>query len=261
MRVVALLIAWLSFASNAWGFHEIESFSRSENGGGHGAFFTGSSRFKGYDCRICHTNTAGAISIALDVNHPELLQGQYEANTGYAITVKLVGEHRGLDSAFNPNTFMLEFVSDEGESVGDYLPGPAPIELVDERRIIAAEGFGEGETEWRFTWFSPRESAGPLTLHIAMLDGDGAGEPELRWIDPLNDDVATLTLRLCPVSESCPARASDIETKSKVHCNLAGTNSSAASALLWLLIACLALGPQQARRRAAQLLSKVRDGA
>lgn len=248
MKIVVFLIAWLSFASSAWAFHEIESYSRSEQGGGAGAFFTGSPRFKGYNCRVCHTNTAGQISIALEVNRPELLQGQYELNIGYAITVKLVGEHRGLDSAFNPNTFMLEFVDDQGVSIGDYLPGPAPADLVDDRRIVAAEGFGEGETEWSFTWFSPRESAGPVTLYLAMLDGDGAGETDLRWIDPLNDDVATLELRLCPTGEPCPAPGGDVEIESKVHCNLAGSNLSAASALLWLFMAVLVLRPRRAGR-------------
>jgi hypothetical protein len=240
--IVTMLVSCFAIPGSAQAFHEIESFSRSGQGGGEGNFFTGSPRFKGYDCAICHTNTEGRISIALEVNRPELLQGQYKANTGYSIIVKLVGEHRGLESAFNPNTFMLEIITDQGESVGDFLPGPAPTELIDEGRIIAAEGFGEGETEWSFTWFSPRDPVGPLTLHIAMLDGDGAGEPELRFIDPLNDDVATMTLRLCPEGEACPAQAGDAEIESKVHCNLAGTNSSATSALLWLVIALVFLG-------------------
>ena len=236
MRILVFLLALLAFQSSALAFHEIESFSRSEKGGGNDAYFTGSPRFKGYDCRICHTKTDDKISIALEVNRPEFGQGIYEANTGYAITVKLVGEHRGLESAFNPNTFMLEIVNDQGESVGDFLPGSAPVELVDERRVLAAEGFGEGETEWSFTWFTPRDPAGPLTLYIGMLDGDGANEPTLRFIDPLNDDVATLVLRLCPVGEPCPAPQGDPEIESAVHCGAAGTSSVPGSAALWLCI-------------------------
>jgi hypothetical protein len=240
MRVLVFLLTLLSFTASASAFHEIESFSRIEDGGGAGNFFTGSPRFKGYNCRICHTQSEGKISIGMEVNRPELQQGQYETNTGYVITLRLVGEHRGLGSAFNPNTFMLEFVNDQGESMGEYLPGPAPVELVDEGRVLAAEGFGEGEDEWSFTWFSPREASGPITLHLAMLDGNGADETELRFIDPLEDDVATMTLRLCPVGESCPKPASPAEIESAVHCSVMGTSASS-GVLLWLLIGLLLL--------------------
>ena len=82
--------------------------------------------------------------------------------------------------------------------------------LTDERyrenRVAVAEGFGEGETEWAFAWFAPSEPVA-ATLHIAMLDGDGASDPEVRFIDPLSDDVATMTVRLCPVGQDCPPPA------------------------------------------------------
>ncbi len=226
MKLPIVIFVLLCLGGSAQAFHEIESFARKDKGGGNEAFFTGSPRFKGYDCRICHTKTDDKISIGLEVNRPELAQGIYETNTGYIFTVKLIGEHRGLDSAFNPNTFMFEIVDQGGTPVGDYLPGPAPVELVDERRVIAAEGFGEGENEWSFTWFSPQEAVGPLHLYLAMVDGDGAGEPELRWIDPLNDDVATLDLRLCPAGQPCPKGPSDPEIESAVHCGVTGQDSS-----------------------------------
>ena len=232
----SFVLILLALSGEARAFHEIESFDRIEKGGGGGAFFTGSPRFKGYDCRICHTKTEDKISISLEVNRPEFSQGIYEPNTGYDITVKLIGEHRGLESAFNPNTFMLEIVNDQGESMGDYLPGSAAVELVDDRRVIAAEGFGEGENEWSFTWFTPREPAGPLTLYMGMLDGDGAGETEIRFIDPLNDDVATLELRLCPLGQPCPQAAGDPEIESAVHCGITGSSSLHGSAILWLTI-------------------------
>ena len=251
-RALVLVLVWLGLSSNAWAFHEIESFSRTEMGGGNGSFFTGSPRFKGYDCGICHTNTPGKISIKLEVNRPDLLQGQYEANTGYAMTLSLVGEHRGLESAFNPNTFMLEIVDDEGQALGDYLIGPAPTELIDEGRIVAAEGFGEGENQWSLTWFSPREITGPATLYIAMVDGDGAGEEELRWIDPLNDDVATMSLRLCPVGETCSPPASRDETESAAGCSVGGKNSS--TSLFLILLLAMALLRKHPVRALATLL-------
>ena len=144
---------------------------------------------------------------------------------------------------------MLEIVDDEGESVGDFLSGPAPVELVDERRVVAAEGFGEGETEWAFSWFSPRESAGGLTLYIAMLDGDGAGLSDVRFIDPLNDDVATMTLRLCPTGEECPEPQAPEAPTSQVGCSVGGTTAGAPWGAVLLLLLGLGLVPRRRRHR------------
>jgi hypothetical protein len=245
MRLVAFFIALVAWLDVSWAFHEIESYDRAIQGGGHNQFFTGSPRFKGYDCRICHTGSEGRIKAEIAVNRAELLEGVYEANTGYTFIVTLVGEHRGLDSAFNPNTFTFEIVNDMGESVGDYILGEGPLALANERRVVAAEGIGEGETQWSFTWFSPREGLGPLTFYLAMVDGDGAGEKELRWIDPLNDDVAIVRQRLCPKGQTCQEPETPDPPVSPVHCS---SGSSGSAATLLLLGAFLLLGLGQARR-------------
>jgi MYXO-CTERM domain-containing protein len=235
---IVAIVLLLACGGQALAFHELESFTREDTSGGNGSFYTGSPRFKGYDCGICHTGAEERIRIGLEVNRGEIAEGHYEPNTGYVFKLRLDGEHRGLESAFNPNTFTLEFLDDAGESAGSYILSndPNPIELVDDGRVLSTEGFGNGEDAWSFTWFSPREAPGAITLYIAMLDGDGAGEPELRWIDPLNDDVATLQLRLCPAGESCPDVASQPEPNSPVHCSTGGGAPSWAALLIALLV-------------------------
>lgn len=240
LLIVALLLVW--GAQPALAFHESESFS--EAGHGDGSFFTGSPRFKGYDCGICHTEAAGEISIDLKVNRPEFLEGRFSPNTGYSITVKLVGEHRGLESAFNPNTFFLELITDDGEAAGSFIPSGFPVITLDDSRLIGSEGTGEGETEWSFSWFSPRDPVGPVTLYLAMLDGDGADQVDTRWIDPLNDDVATMVLRLCPVDMDCEATDAPEQFASTAHCSM----SSSKTPVSWLLIFAFAVLWRRTRR-------------
>lgn len=239
MRWIVFLMAF-GVASPAFAFHEVESFSRTANsGGGSGMYFTGSPRFKGYDCAICHVDAARRISIEVDSS---LMTGVYTPGLIYPITVRLVGEHRGLTSAFNPNTFAADFTGAAGLPVGHVASGGQQVLLESERSVAVAEGFGEGETEWSFSWWAPTEAI-PATLHIAMLDGDGASDPIRRFIDPLNDDVATFALELCPVDTVCetnePAQPADVAPMS---CSMLGGSSQLHWASLLLLLLIVAIG-------------------
>ncbi len=233
---VALLIA---SASPAWAFHEVRSFTRTANtGGGAGYYYTGSPRFKGYDCTVCHNDGAGQIRIALSSTPPGIESGQYEPGTRYTIDITLAGEHRGLGSAFNPNTFALEILDDDGATQVGALSVPlgTVMEMTDGDRIAIAEGFGNGETEWRLFWEAPAAGA-PATLYIAMLDGDGASDPDTRTIDAINDDVVAGALRLCPVGSACPAPDEPTEERAKVQCAAADGGGQ----LAWLVLVSFAL--------------------
>ena len=229
MRLVVIASITL-LASPALAFHEVDSFDRSANtGGGASSYYTGSPRFKGYECNICHVDAEERISIELGGN---LVSGSYEAGLIYRIDVRLLGEHRGLESAFNPNTFTADITDFDGNPVGQLSTGVGSIvEIVDEGRVAVAEGFGNGETEWTFSWFAP-DTAVPARLHIAMLDGDGANDPVRRFIDPLNDDVATATLDLCPAGMQCEAPPEPEEETSPAGCSAGGPASSGSVALM-----------------------------
>lgn len=228
-----IALAILAAPSSALAFHEVSSFSRTANtGGGNAQFFTGSKRFKGYDCSVCHVGAEQRISIGLD---SALTAGVYTPGLIYPVTVRLVGEHRGLTSAFNPNTFTADFTDAEGNPVGLVASGGQQVLLESERSVAVAEGFGEGETEWTFSWYSPAEGV-PMTVHIAMLDGDGADDPDRRFIDPLNDDVATLSFTVCPVDEVCEAPGPPVEEVAPMGCSSSGGHGSGLVVALLLLV-------------------------
>lgn len=219
-----IIVGLLLHSSVAMAFHEIDAFDRSANtGGGAGYYFTGSPRFKGYDCTICHRNSAKRISIQLGT---ELSSGVYRPGFVYPIDVRLIGEHRGLMSAFNPNTFAAEVLGAGNEAVGTLTTTAGNIvSVVDNGRVAVAEGFGTGETEWRFTWSAPVDPV-PATLYLAMLDGDGASDPINRFIDPLDDDVAVVSLTLCPEGQTCTPPDEPEQDKSPAGCTASGQPAS-----------------------------------
>ncbi len=238
-RLLAFAAVLLS-ASPALAFHEVRSFERTANtGGGNGYYYSGSPRSKGYDCNICHTDAEGRIAIELT---SELSDGTYEPGTAYTIDVAMLGEHKGLDSAFNPNTFTAEFIGADGQPVGRVSAIPRSIVHIElDGSVAVAEGQGNGELEWTFFWAAP-DTAEPVTLFMAMLDGDGANDPVVRFIDPLNDDVATLVLPLCPSGQTCEPTPAPDEERSAVDCSTGGSAPS------WLvLLAAVAIGVRRRR--------------
>tara|TARA_R110002096_G_scaffold434832_1_gene658031 strand:+ start:5399 stop:6139 length:741 start_codon:yes stop_codon:yes gene_type:complete len=231
-----IALAILAAPSSALAFHQVSSFSRTANsGGGNAQYFTGSKRFKGYDCSACHVGAEGRISVAFD---SALSAGVYTPGLIYPITVRMIGEHRGLESAFNPNTFTVDFTDSEGNPVGLVSGGAPQIVLAAERTVAVAEGLGEGETSWDFSWWAP-DVAVPMTIHIAMLDGDGADDAIRRFIDPLNDDIATFSLDVCPEDEGCETDGTangDAEEVAPMGCSSSGRGPvSGALALLLIL--------------------------
>ncbi len=242
MMRLAILLAVLSWATPAEAFHQVMSFPQSANtGGGAGYYYTGSARNKGYDCSICHVGAERRISVALGT---ELASGTYKPGLIYPINVTLIGEHRGLESMFNPNTFTAEILDADGVPLGTFgAPAGGTVAVVGDGTIAVAEGFGTGETEWRFTWFAPVDGA-PATLHLAMLDGDGAGATDRRFIDPLNDDVVVIALPLCPEGQECKPPPPVEEPTSPAGCSASGP-----PAAWWLAAPLLLLWGAGRRRR------------
>lgn len=220
--------------SLALAFHEADSFARSANtGGGNDRYYSGSPRSKAYECSICHVGAEGRIAIELV---SPLRSGVYTPGLIYPIELRLIGEHRGLDSAFNPNTFTAELTDELGRPVGRWAAGSdSVVELRDQGTVAIAEGFGNGESSWSFSWWAPEEG-GAATLYVAMLDGDGASDKVTRFIDPLHDDVATLRLPLCPVDEKCSESPATEGPGSPAGCSSTGGADPGAGMVLLLLV-------------------------
>ncbi len=244
MRFVLTVMMVLFLTGNAEAFHQVMTFSESANsGGGAGNFFSGSPRSKGYQCHVCHVAAEQKISIGFSSG---LSSGTYRAGLVYTIKLTLEGEHRGLESAFNANTFTAEMTDAEGTPVGRFTA--SGIGLEKDFTVAIGEGFGTGENEWEFSWLAP-EIAVPATLYIAMVDGDGVSDPETRLIDPLNDDVATMALLLCPDGEVCTPPDEPEEERSPAGCATGGSNNGMAM-LGFLLLVFVAIRPRNEERSA-----------
>ncbi len=249
MRAAKILItitcaigAMLATTGPASAFHLEPSFRQSANtGGGGGIYYTGAKRSNGFDCGICHLNAEKRISIELST---ALSSGVYTPGLIYPIKVKLVGEHRGLDAVFNANTFTSEIVDDAGEPVGFFAGDGALISLQGEESFAVARGAGEGRTEWEFSWWAPAEPI-PATLYLAMLDGDGCSDSEEGCVEPLNDDFATLQLKLCPEGQTCE----DAESPGNESAPMACAAATGASPLSGLALLLVLLYGRRARRR------------
>ena len=244
MRLALAISVLAALAGDASAYHEVRSFPVSANfGGGGGYYYTGSPRFKGYACDLCHTGGEGRIAVEVRSDPAELLSaGVYTPGQTYRIDVALAGEHRGLGSAFNPNTFTAEVIDGQRAAAGAFGAGDDPVvELTDGGRVAIAEGFGNGETAWHFFWSAP-DGDGPLGFYLALLDGDGASDPEVRFIDPFNDDVATFSKILCRRGATCAEPEPEPEPESPAS----GCQSAPGGAGLWLVLVLLA-----ARRRRA----------
>ena len=240
--VLALALFWLLA-----GFHQPASFEAAAgDGGGNRVYFDGSPRQKGYDCTLCHTGAARAITAQIQL--APAAAGAYQPGTTYTITVTLAGEHAGFGTANNQNGFVAELVDDAGKPAGTLgSPDVSLVQTIDDGAVVSGEG--KDATSWQLAWTAPAAGTGAVTLHVAMVDGNGAASTSVPQNDPGGDDVAVARLRLCETSAGCPAPAAPAITESKAAGCSAGGGAS--PLLVLVLIALLAL---RLRRRAVVLV-------
>ena len=243
--VIASAAVVAGLVGPAHAYHEISSFEVTANrGGAAGMYATGSARFKGYTCDLCHTGGEGRVSVSVTSEPTELIgSGIYTPGQTYTIQVELLGEHRGLESAFNPNTFTADVLDAAGVPVGALgLTADPIVRLASDQTIAIAEGLGNGETGWTFAWSAPNDS-GRLAFHLALLDGDGASDPITRFIDPFNDDVAIFEATLCPAAAACPEPEPEPEPESPA----AGCAVSAGDLPIWPIFLLLTVAVTRRR--------------
>ncbi|MEO8549129.1 MAG: choice-of-anchor V domain-containing protein [Kofleriaceae bacterium] len=239
MRIVLVLLLA--------GFHTPASFDApAGQGGGNRMYFDGSPRQRGYDCTICHTDPPRTIRATV-TGGPS---GAYAPGQTYTLAVALEGAHAGFGTANDQNGFVAELVDDRGATAGA-LAASDGVELVDDGRVVAGEG--ERATTWTFAWTAPVAGLGAITLHLGMVDGNGAATAATPTTDPGGDDVATLAQRWCEGTTGCAAPAPLAPHDSRaIGC--AATSGSAAGAVLVVLASCLV------RRRRRVVLALVLAG-
>jgi uncharacterized protein (TIGR03382 family) len=228
------------------GFHQPATFEASaSDGGGQRVYFDGSPRQKSYDCTLCHDTPARTIAAKIDF--APAADGAYTPGTTYMLTVTLAGEHLGMATANNQNGFLAELVDDMRVPAGKLAtPDVDVVKIIDDGAVAAGEG--KDMTMWKLSWTAPAAGAGPVTLHLGMIDGNGAASASAPQNDPGGDDVAVAHVRLCEGAPGCGEPSKPELTDSKA----AGCNAAHdASPLVLVLVLVLVL----ARRRRAVLLA------
>jgi hypothetical protein len=204
-----LTLVWTGVVSrDARAFHPADTFLRTANrGGGSKILYTGSARFRGYDCTMCHNGSSGALSVVVESDPPGLFDGVYKPLEEYTITVEMVGATQPPEGEMTDNLFVAEMVDDAGETVGRF----EEIELSSLQRVngdVNVEGavFGANDrTRWTFLYAAPAPKAGRISFHLSAVAGDGgASREEPRPpTDPFGDEVFVMSQRACEEFVSC----------------------------------------------------------
>jgi hypothetical protein len=258
----------LGQAGPAHAFHPLATFGKSalEKGGGAGLYYTGSPRWLGYDCSICHVGAAGEMRVALA---SELFSAQsYRPDEPYVITAQMViaaGGGHGTSSAagMGETSFLAEMNDDLGQPRGSFGEVPCPGDNGCPEHLQpfgGAPGVIAGvstQTLWSFVYRTPEAGTGRITFHLGAVAGDDAATwsaPGLRPpTDPLGDDVFVTKVRICEVGTSCdlgfPDPVDDDSFESPAACALtAGAPHGTRHAAGFVLVLALAL----LRRRRAR---------
>jgi hypothetical protein len=197
--LLAVMFALVALApARAWAFHVGSTFAAAPGAGGAGRiYYLGTALERGWDCTMCHSDAPGLIEAHLDVDPPELFASfQYTPERRYRFAVRLVGEHRGLNAGrSNLNGLALAFVDDAGIYQGE-LGGFDATEFFDGSGVLVSAGTRIAAADWTFEWTAPASGIGRVTLHLGLVDGNGAGSTgDLTRTDPFGDDVFMVAVR------------------------------------------------------------------
>lgn len=220
VAVFAAFSAALLLPSAARAFHAADTFSvPAPQGGGGFIYYTGSPRFRRWDCSACHIDAPGQMYFTIVSEPAALLTEQtYDPEQIYDITVSMVGETKGLDSNANYNTFALEIIDQQLEPVRGFFGFDENLMRTSPAGdIIFARGQKNIEvTSWTFRWSAPAAGLGYVDMHLAGVDGNGADSVQLEQGDPLGDDVFVGALRFA--ERGSPAPPIEVPTPTAAGC-------------------------------------------
>jgi hypothetical protein len=163
-------------------------------GGTASQYFTGSPRYKLYDCRVCHVNAPGLIRVDLWTEPVDIFQVGYSPNAKYTVYLELEKElHAPPRKLFSTNNFCLEVLDSSGRNAGSFDLGFPwnkltqlidPIVLSPDGTTVEA-GFFNFDLQFHWFWTAPGPGSGSVTFYCGFVDGNGD-------LKAFGDDVAVL---------------------------------------------------------------------
>ena len=219
MRHTLVVLALVLAASPALAFPtggQFDGDPLTSDGSG-GIAFTGSPRFQGHTCAVCHSDPPGTIGIKLEADHPELFSTGWVPKQQYHLRVVLENQHAAVQFAaagdncgfavtpFTPcdqNGFALEMDDALGGAEGKFTPvvngacatgtPPTDVDVVvlKDGSAVVHNGAHHGQTKWDLCWTAPGAGTGVITAYLAAVDGNGGTGTEAFYADTINDDVA-----------------------------------------------------------------------
>ncbi len=211
--VASLVLAGGVGASRAQAFHVASTFVAPPGaGGGGGLFYVGSPRERGWTCETCHVDAPHRLRLTLDVAPgtilgdptappaPSLLETPaYVPGASYHFDVAMAEPQAELGRAAtrsNYNAIVASFLDASDLTAGRISGIAADRFTVTDQAILASSSTQVGVTSWSFDWIAPPAGTGPVTLYLAVVDGNGAGSDATRTLtDPFGDDVVVTRLR------------------------------------------------------------------
>ncbi len=200
--------------SVVWAYHAGDTFEKPPGAGGAGSvYYAGVELEHGWDCTLCHENPPRTVDLGVTIDPPLAPGGSYAPGQVYSFEVQLLNEHAGLNSAlYNFNSIVVEVVDRQGFQSGKF-DGFSSTDFVQPYNATLLYGRppSPNVTSWSFRWTAPDAGAGPVSIHLAALDGDGASTStdSTATTDPYGDDFVTKVYRLTEggaLAQRTPAR-------------------------------------------------------
>jgi len=152
-------------------------------GGTAGQYFTGSPRYKLYDCRVCHVRAGRQIRVRLWTEPVDIFQSGYRAGETYTVHLELEKElRRPAKKFFSTNNFCVEVLDRSGRNAGTFdlgYPWNVLTQLFDPTILspdgtTVLSGFFDTELHWSWFWRAPEKAGtGGLVFYGGFVDGNG----------------------------------------------------------------------------------------
>jgi hypothetical protein len=166
----------------------------SNTGEGGDRYFTGSPRYKNYNCRICHVGDPGEIRVRLWTETDNIFQVGYEPGREYTVRLSLLEElKKPASKILSTNNFCVEVLDTRGRTAGTFdvgFPTNTIQELFDPVVLspdgtTMMSGFLNFDLDWEWFWTAPEPGEGPVIFYCGFVDGSGD-------LKAFNNDVAVL---------------------------------------------------------------------
>jgi len=209
LRLATTAIALLLFfeAKPAEGLQFYFFFEAPYSRGGSGnEFFTGSPRYKRFDCSACHVGAPREIRVDLRTEPENVFDVGYRPGETYRVFLALEEELRApAVKILNTNSFCVEAIDGSGRQAGQFDPGfpytPIsklfdPVSLSTDGTTIIG-GFLHFDLVSNWLWEAPPEGTGPVTFYGGYVDGNGD-------LKTFGDDVATIRKTAAEIGDDAP---------------------------------------------------------